>query len=415
MTYSDLITEVRKYMYLEDTGVIKMCLASIIATRMRLGEPVWGVVIGPSSGGKSQILRPMSMTDPKFLHRVDDLTENTFLSGMKVGKGKPEPSLLHRIGNFGMIVISDLTVLFSKGKEARTPILGQFRMIYDGEMTKYSGTSGEPLHWGPGSLGVLAGATPSIYSGFEEAADMGERFIYYRMKDYDMEKAARLAISRKMYGRELDTKMGELFGAYIKESVKGWGDKPINLPEEVNDRLIKMSVFAERIRTAISMDFQKKEIVRMPVPAGPARVALQLESLAKAFYVMGNGVISEEDMRVLDWCAYSLANEEKRGVLKLLALSSHDNWVSAQKLGDLLGLSTNVTRNILQNLSAINIVQRSGDDSKLVWRIKNLHEWHIIRRVEGIEVEVDHGTRDITEDEDSEALANEALESWDKK
>jgi hypothetical protein len=218
-----------------------------------------------------------------------------------------------------------------------------------------------------------------------------------------------------MYGRELDTKMGELFGAYIKESVKGWGDKPINLPEEVNDRLIKMSVFAERIRTAISMDFQKKEIVRMPVPAGPARVALQLESLAKAFYVMGNGVISEEDMRVLDWCAYSLANEEKRGVLKLLALSSHDNWVSAQKLGDLLGLSTNVTRNILQNLSAINIVQRSGDDSKLVWRIKNLHEWHIIRRVEGIEVEVDHGTRDITEDEDSEALANEALESWDKK
>ncbi len=151
---------------------------------MKIGDPIWLILIGPSSSGKSQVLRPLSLTDNKFLHRVDDLTENTFLSAM-AGADK---SLLTKIGKHGMIVISDLTVLFSKSSEARSTILSQFRMIYDGEMTKHAGNLPEPLKW-EGYVGILAGSTPSIYVNFEEVADMGERFIYYRMKPFNAVKA----------------------------------------------------------------------------------------------------------------------------------------------------------------------------------------------------------------------------------
>ena len=58
------------------------------------------ILIGPSSGGKSQILRPLALTDPKFLHRVDDLTENTFLSGGNI-QGGGDISLLTKIGEKG--------------------------------------------------------------------------------------------------------------------------------------------------------------------------------------------------------------------------------------------------------------------------------------------------------------------------
>jgi len=103
MKLHDLKQEIEKYQYFEDTNIIDVALASIIATRMKLGEPVWLVIIGPSSGGKSQILRPLALTDPKFLHRIDDLTENTFLSGMKMG-GDKDAALLKRIGSSGILV-----------------------------------------------------------------------------------------------------------------------------------------------------------------------------------------------------------------------------------------------------------------------------------------------------------------------
>jgi len=77
-------------------------------------------------------------------------------------------------------------------------------MVYDGKMTKYSGNNPEPITW-EGYVGVLAGSTPSVYGHFEKVADMGERFIYYRMKEFDQKKAMTLAMERTVYGKELDT------------------------------------------------------------------------------------------------------------------------------------------------------------------------------------------------------------------
>ena len=137
MNLIDLKKQIQEYQYFEDTDIIDISLATILANRLQLGDAIWLIIIGPSSGGKSQILRPLALTDTKYLHRVDDLTENTLLSGMNLGKGNGQPSLLHRIGDKGMLVISDLTVLFSKSAESRGTILSQFRMLYDGEMTKF--------------------------------------------------------------------------------------------------------------------------------------------------------------------------------------------------------------------------------------------------------------------------------------
>lgn len=99
MKLPELKQEIQKYQYFEDTSIIDLTLASLIATRMNLGDPIWLVIIGASSGGKSQILRPLSLTDEKYIHRVDDLTENTFLSAKQ---GDEKNSLLHRIGKRGL-------------------------------------------------------------------------------------------------------------------------------------------------------------------------------------------------------------------------------------------------------------------------------------------------------------------------
>lgn len=413
--FNELITKVREYQYLEDVNSIKMNIASVVSTRLKLSTPIWFILIGASSGGKSQILRPLSITDPKFLHRVDDLTENTFLSGMKAKKGEKEPSLLRRIGNHGMIVISDLTVIFSKAKEARAVILSQLRMIYDGEMNKFSGTSNEPLHW-HGDVGIIAGSTPSIYAHFEEVADMGERFIYYRMKDFDDEKATRLALSRKMNGRELDEKLSGLYADYIKKVVKNFkGDA--DLPEAVIERIIKVASFAERVRTPAHLDWREKTIDKIPVQAKPMRVALQLEGLAKGLVVMF-GEIQEDDIRAIEWCGYSLANEEKRAILKILAGHAWDEGqgISTQKIADLIGLSTSITGTILQNLASINVIKRDGRGDSLFWSIKNKNDWDTVRRLEDISENRLYADRELSQEEmsESEELSNNVLDNWGK-
>ncbi len=407
MKLEDLKKQIEEYQYFEDTNIIDVSLASIIATRMKIGDPVWLIIIGPSSGGKSQILRPLSLTDAKFLHRVDDLTENTFLSGMKLGKKdgtKREPSLLHRIGKHGMIVISDFTVIFSKSTETRAAILSQFRMIYDGEMTKFSGTSDEANTW-QGSLGVLAGSTPSIYHHFEEVADMGERFIYYRMKDYDPEKATKISMGRKLYGKALDEKLAELYSDYIKEVVLTAGDEEIILDEAVQERVLQIASLAEKIRTTVHVDFRERTIDRIPTPAMPMRVALQLTSIAKALCMIrkhetGEAKLGDKDLEIIDWCGYSLANEEKRAVLKVLASVKYGESMRTTTVADKIGLYTRVIGNILQNLASVGVVKRSGDGDSLMWRIGRESDWNAVRRIEKLDTIEDIEERENTSEDD---------------
>ncbi len=387
MTLNELKLDLQKYQYLEDTDIIDVAIASIISTRLQLGDPVWMILIGPSSGGKSQILRPLAITDPKFLHRVDDLTENTFLSGGNI-QGGGDISLLNKIGPKGMIVVSDMTVIFSKAKESRNAILSQLRMIYDGEMTKFVGNKPEPLRW-KGSLGILAGSTPSIYTSFEEVADMGERFIYYRMKDYDPEKATRLSMSRTLYGKELDTVMSDLYVEYIKEviSSKTTSLEDITLPEEITEQIIKVAVISEKIRTTTHTDFKDRAIDKIPIPAMPMRVALQLTTLAKGLYIMRkheNRTLGKADLRIINWCGYSLANEEKRACLKILATIPFDTVLRTQTLADQIGLATSMVSLTLQNMAATGILKRGGMADGLSWKILKEDDWRLIREIEGI-------------------------------
>ncbi len=405
MKLQELKKQIEEFQYFEDTDIIDVSIASIIATRLKLGNPIWLIVIGPSSGGKSQILRPLSLTDTKYMHRIDDLTENTFLSA---SNQKGQVSLLNRIGKEGIMVISDLTVLFSKSPEVRATILSQFRMIYDGEMIKHSGNNDKPISW-KGSLGVLAGSTPSIYRSFEDVADMGERFIYWRMKDYDAEKATRLSMSRKIYGKELDDKLADLYNEYIKEVLVS-GNTDIVLDDVVKERILKISLFSERVRTTAHMDWRGENINRIPISAMPMRVALQLTAIAKGLAVMrGPEGLTERDYSIIDWCGYSLANEEKRACLRFLATAEFNVFANTTIVADKIGLDTSVTRNILQNLAAVGVLDRTGDGGGLSWRIKNKDDYEIVRRVENITKTEVLETRETTAEEDEEN--NEMLNS----
>jgi len=60
---------------------------------------------------------------------------------------------------------------------------------------------------------------------------------------------------------------------------------------------------------------------------------------------------------MIDWVGYLLANEENRAVLKVLASVEYEHHISTTTIADMIGLNTEITRTILQNLSAVGILR----------------------------------------------------------
>src|SRR3990167_3480704 len=102
MKLVDIETEFEKYIVIKDKHILRILFATIVGNQVLDRDPLWLMIIGASSGGKTTLLAPCNTIE--YLHFLDDLTEKTLLSGYKI-KGK-EASLLRKIGS-GMLCFSD--------------------------------------------------------------------------------------------------------------------------------------------------------------------------------------------------------------------------------------------------------------------------------------------------------------------
>lgn len=398
MTRSELHQALSEVLYIEDYGMVDVVLASTVANALRLGDPVWLTIIGPSSGGKSQFIRPLAISNPQFIYRIDDLTANTFLSGAL----KYDETLLGRIGAHGMLSMDDLTVLFSKNNEARAEILSQFRMIYDGRFSKATGTNKGTHVWPPegsGHIGMIAGSTPSIYKYFNEVADMGERFISYRMKDIDVEKATDFVLESNLASSELNERVAAIFTDYFTTimpqlSAMATNEEnllsSISLPDDIQDTIRSIAPTVTLLRTPVMIDEWHDGVVTdIPVPELPFRVMKQLTTLAKAMLVMhqldepGANTLPANLVGALEWTAYSLANDKRRNFMRVIT-RLHDDGVAIDRTALAIGtgLDPMVINQNLSQLQALRVIERKADNE---WRVKNEKVAAVTRRLDPLQ------------------------------
>jgi len=345
-------------------------------------------VVGASSSGKTQVLMPLDNAQAegkKTIHKVTDLTPNTFLSGARTKEY--DPSLLTRIGDDpGMLLFPDLTSLFSKDPQVLQEVLGQLRHIYDGYLVKHTG-NGPPIEWN-GSLGILAASTPSIYRHFEGMADMGERFLYYRMKPFDKNQALDVAMTRKLSGKALDTAIGELYREYLTDVASNVETVP-NLHSDDVRAISEMAKIASVIRTPVSVDRYSGLVDRIPEAEMPMRTALQLRTLAKGLAIMnmrehGTSRLTTANLRALEWCAFSLANDERRATLKTLA--TYLRGATASAIGQSMKLPTKTAERVLEQLNALGLVTLTSAGGVDLWSLVEETLVDAVRRVNEIVV-----------------------------
>ena len=148
--FDELERRIKKWMLIEDKGVIKLLCATILGNGLPR-DPIWIFLIGPSGGGKTELL--MALSELREVYLLSLITPSTFLSGMP---GKSDASLLPAV-NGKVLIFKDWTSILVQNHEARNEIMGQLREIYEGRIIKHFG-NGLKREW-RGKIGLIAGVT----------------------------------------------------------------------------------------------------------------------------------------------------------------------------------------------------------------------------------------------------------------
>lgn len=373
MKISDIKTEFEKYLVIKDKWIIDMVLGTLVGNAIIKRDPVWTMITAKSSGGKTTLIKPASLVPGVFF--VDDLTEKTLLSGYKI-KGK-ETSLLKVIGN-GVLCFSDFTSILSKNPVSRGEILGQMKLIYDGEVIKRTGTGS--VEW-KGKIGFLGAATPDIYFHLEQGRSMGERFLYYWMDQPTDEEIANKQNEVNLSSKDIQDIMAPMYKEYMN-NVREWADAhgipTLSLSPSQRAKIKEASIFCVNAKATVHTNFKTGKVDQIPNKAGVGRDNKQFDTLLHTFQLMDayehNDVtypLSDDRIRLIQKCAYSSVNRERRKILEILVASG--DALTASEIGSRsgLGLEKEAVEMYLSPLHAVDIVKKQTGGNAFRWFIED--------------------------------------------
>lgn len=360
--YATLLATVDKWLLIKDPGLIKLLHASLIANKIQ-SDPVWIFLLAASGGGKTEIMNGF-LKCPDY-YSLSQLTPNTFLSGFKAGKNEDgttkEASLLKRLGSGKTIGFKDFTSLLDGNKDELKELMGQFRDLYDGHVTKVTGT-GEEITW-KGKMGFIAGCTPIIEQRMSMVGAMGERFLNYKMIS-----PTRKAMREKMrsnigHEREMRDEIQNVFAGYQKGIVIP--DVLPTIPEEVDRMIESMTDFIAISRAVIMRGMDtKREIEYIVEPEMSSRTYKQLYTLGMALMIMNGGTWTEIDTYILRHLAISSIHSMRLNLI--MHALKFKTQVKTQTFATELGYPTSTTRRYLEDLTAISM---DGGRVKILKRV----------------------------------------------
>jgi hypothetical protein len=277
VSLTSLERKLSSHLLLGDPVAFRVLLAVIVAHRLG-GDSVWLLLVGPSSGAKTELLMLLA----KILGMVylSDLTEKTLASGLTMGND--DPSLLARLTN-QTLILKDFTTVLSMPLDKRKEVFAQLREIYDGRYDKVWGT-GKELHW-EGHLGFVAGVTTVIDRHYAAMSALGQRFVNLRIQQADRNAVAR----RAMRNTDVEHRTRRLELAHeVAAFVRQVPTTAPEVPEEHYRILAMLSDVVTRARSAVERDGYRRELDYTPEPEMPARFARQLLSLARGWRLWGS-------------------------------------------------------------------------------------------------------------------------------
>jgi hypothetical protein len=358
---ADVVDVFGRWLHQPDPGALYAVLAGVAANLFD-GDPLWLLLVGPSGGGKTELLA--AITGLPDVHPAATLTEAALLSGTprKDHAQGASGGLLREVGDFGILVLKDFGSVLSQHRDTRAAVLAALRELFDGAWTRRLGTDGgKTLSW-QGKLGLLCGCTPAIDTHHAVLAALGERFIWYRLAVDDAAEQARRSLAHAGREREMRAELAEA----VRGLFAGLDLTAEPLDEDDRERLIALATLVVRCRSAVLRDsYSSREIELVPDSEAPGRLVGVLGRLLVALRLIG--VPDEEGWRVT-----VKAGLDSMPALRWRALGHLLDAPAAEKTSDVAAacdLPSSTARRVLEDLAAHGVLERypGGEGKADTW------------------------------------------------
>ena len=374
-----VLKTLRTWLHFPDADLLYLSLAAVLANRMEEGDPVWQMIVGGSSRGKTELLAAFDSLD--YVQLVGSLTEAALLSGTPQKERAKDASggLLRTLPQYGAtLVVKDFGAILTLPRDRRAVVVQALRDVYDGRYVRDLGTSGgKHLEW-TGRIGLIAGATGALDAHGSVIAALGERWLTLRLAadrkdgestiadsptEGDEAAMARRAL-RGSQTHEMREAISDAVGRYLTALTP---PKMRPLDDVDTELLVALSVLVTKARSPVERDPRTREIEIVPQGEGPARFARQLHKLVLCLYALG---LARPDVhRAVRRLALDSITPTRRQVLDVLL--AVDEPLPTSTVGNAVGLPTNTTRRVLEDLAAHGLVgwrkKHDGDNAPHLW------------------------------------------------
>ena len=359
----------RKWLEMEDTSILDLTFGGIIANRLP-GHPLWLMIVGPSSCGKSEII--MSLDKAPRIHPLSMLTTKTLISG-SVGPGGSDPSLAARLGG-QILAIKDLTELLSSVDKDREAIFSQLRNLWDGTAQKGWGTSGGLEKVYNVKFGMICGVTEIIDTFMERQTALGERYVRAYMKtDRTLEGEQNILWKSydNMSRKDKDKMKAELQGIATTCLDHDFGTQPL-ISKVIVEKIMLLSQWVARMRGSVERNKYTQEITHQAQVEMPTRI---FEALVKWAYGIAmfhrKSEVDDEIYSIIKGVAIASApRRQELFARKMFKITRFKSGFTEIDLSRVSGLPTSTCKIVSDTLISTGIFKKQGVTNGFGYRLQ---------------------------------------------
>ena len=295
-----------------DLDAASAAIAAAASERLP-GDPLWLLIVAGPGGAKTETVQALAGAGAHVTSTI--ASEGALLSATprRDRNKKATGGLLRKIGDYGVLVIKDVTSILSADRNTRASVLAAIREIYDGRWERNVGTDGGATLTWVGRIVIVGAVTTALDAAHAVVATMGDRFVLLRPRtNTGRKRAGRGAIhntgGEAAMRRELAAVVGGVV-AHMDPEGHQLGDTEV-------EQLLNAADIVTMARSAVERDY-RGNIEFAHDPEMPTRFAKQLVQLLRGAVAIG--MTPADGMRLALRCARDTIPPLRRDILLDLA------------------------------------------------------------------------------------------------
>jgi len=349
----EVYQEYDRFYHVEDYRKIDLLLATTLSVNTP-DKNVWLMFVGASGVGKSMMTNPINHVksgNMDVAHMVSDITTNTLVSGQGGKENDLAPVLDGRI-----MYVPDMSTIVGKRSEDQREIFAQLRNLYDGKAKKETGSHGNNPEYQV-DVSFIGNVTPAIFSKQLIHQDMGTRFLYYEINDFNKEEVFdKIWKGTEKSEDEKAKEIAEVIENFLAECENREIDE---IGTEEKEEIETVAEWTAKMRASGEFDRRNEELKSSVVPEEPTRILKQFKKIYENLLKLDSNYEEERALSIVRKIGASSIDPDKRRIF--IELDSSDSGLEIGELMDRTDLGRKAVKRRLLEMTNVGVIDSDLD------------------------------------------------------